>query len=154
VAGPLVLDAGVVLAACLSPAGFQPLEGFTLHCLDLTCWEAESVLHEQAWRLGRGWQATGWPGLTLADFQQGLVRLKAAAGDGRDEPATVRTAAFDARLADEAWMVAERCGFAKVYDAAAVALARLGGCRLVTLDARLARSPAARLATIVGPTEL
>jgi hypothetical protein len=150
----LVLDTGVLLAACLSPAGFQPLKRFRLYGLDLTWWEAESILHEYAWRLGQGWPLPQWPGLTIADFQRGFVSLKAAVGAGQGAKALVQSVPFSEQLADEAWMVAERCGFAKVYDAAAVALARTVGCRLVTLDGRLTRSPAARLATIVGPTQL
>lgn len=151
----LVLDTGVVLAACLSPAGFEPLDGYALHGLDLTWWEAESILHEYAWRLGRGWPVVQRPDLTIADFQRGFVQLKAAVSAAeRGTGPILRSIPFGSSLADDAWMVAERCGFAKVYDAAAVALARTLGCRLVTLDGRLARSPAARLATIVGPTEL
>jgi len=150
----LVLDTGVVLAACLSPAGFEPLDGFALHGLDLTWWEAESILHEYAWRIGRGWEVAQWPGLTIADFQRGFANLKVAVGAVEGTAGRVRSVPFAGPLADEAWSVAERCGFAKVYDAAAVALARTAGCRLVTLDGRLARGPATRLATIVGPAEL
>jgi predicted nucleic acid-binding protein len=57
-------------------------------------------------------------------------------------------------LLDEAWDIASRYGFARLYDAAYVALAKRHSATLVTLDARLRRSPASRLATIVGPTEL
>jgi predicted nucleic acid-binding protein len=44
-------------------------------------------------------------------------------------------------------------GWAKTYDAEYVALARLLGCRLVTLDARLRRG-ADRLGFVVAPHEL
>jgi hypothetical protein len=150
----LVLDTGVILAGCLSPAGFEPLKRFQLLHLDLTCWEAESILHEFSWRIASGWPVRQWPGLTIADFQRGFGNLKTAVQPSQGRPALVESVPFDGRLADEAWMVADRCGFAKVYDAATVALARVLGARLVTLDGRLARSPAARLATIVGPTDL
>jgi hypothetical protein len=150
----LVLDTGVILAACLSPAGFDPLEPFQLHDLDLTCWEAESILHEFSWRITQGWPVPQWPGLTIADFQKGFVNLKAAVTRTRERSPLINSLPFEGRLADEAWMVADRCGFAKVYDAATVALARVMGARLVTLDGRLARSPAASLATIIGPTDL
>jgi predicted nucleic acid-binding protein len=44
-------------------------------------------------------------------------------------------------------------GWAKTYDAEYVALARLLGCRLVTLDARLRRG-ADRLGFVISPDEL
>ena len=56
-------------------------------------------------------------------------------------------------LADEAWRIADRLGWAKTYDAEYVALASLLGCRLVTVDARLRRG-ADRLGFVIGPTEL
>ncbi len=58
-----------------------------------------------------------------------------------------------AELGDEAWRIAEEFGWAKTYDAEYIALARLLGCRFVTLDARLKRRTA-RLGFVVGPTEL
>lgn len=57
------------------------------------------------------------------------------------------------RLPHAAWDLADEMGWAKTYDANDVALARLLGCRLVTLDARLRRGTA-RLGIVVGPTEL
>jgi len=152
----LVLDTGIVLAACLSSAGFRPLNGYRLHSLDFMWWEAESILHEYVWRLSLGWPNPQWPGLTIADFQKGFTNLKEAVGS-RPEPtagSVVESVPFSGPLADDAWQVAERCGFAKVYDAAYVALARRLGCPLATLDARLIRSPAARLATIKGPADI
>lgn len=56
-------------------------------------------------------------------------------------------------LDDEAWAVADELGWAKTYDAEFVGLARLLGCRLVTLDARLRRG-ADRLGFVVTPGEL
>lgn len=56
-------------------------------------------------------------------------------------------------LAMEAWTLADEMGWAKTYDANYVALARLLGCQLVTLDARLRRGTA-RLGFVIGPTEL
>ena len=152
----LVVDTGVVLAACLSRAGFRPLDTYRLHSLDLMWWEAESILHECVWRLSLGWANPQWPDLTIADFQQGFTSLKEAVAS-RPKPGAgpvVDSVPFTSRLADDAWLVAERCGFAKVYDAAYVALARMLGCPLATLDARLIRSPAGRLATIRGPADL
>lgn len=57
------------------------------------------------------------------------------------------------RLGEVAWQVADELGWAKTYDAEFVALARLLGCRLVTLDARLRRG-ADRLGLVVTPSEL
>jgi predicted nucleic acid-binding protein len=59
----------------------------------------------------------------------------------------------DDRLAATAYGIATDLGWAKTYDAEYIGLARLLGCRLVTLDARLARG-AGRIAEIVAPTEL
>jgi predicted nucleic acid-binding protein len=59
----------------------------------------------------------------------------------------------DKRLAATAFGIATDLGWAKTYDAEYVALARLLECRLLTLDARLARG-AGRMAEIVTPTEL
>jgi predicted nucleic acid-binding protein len=59
----------------------------------------------------------------------------------------------DVTLAAEAFGIATELGWAKTYDAEYVALARLLGCRLLTLDARLARG-AGRIAEIVTPTDL
>jgi predicted nucleic acid-binding protein len=49
--------------------------------------------------------------------------------------------------------VAEEFGWAKTYDAEYVALAKIEGCRLVTLDGRLRRG-ADRLGFVVTPAEL
>jgi predicted nucleic acid-binding protein len=57
------------------------------------------------------------------------------------------------RLRREAWRIADELGWAKTYDAEYVALARLMGCPLFTIDDRLRRG-AARLVTIVGPRDL
>jgi predicted nucleic acid-binding protein len=56
-------------------------------------------------------------------------------------------------LAAEAWHVAVTLGWAKTYDAEYVALARILGARLLTLDARLRRG-AGRLVDVIGPSEV
>jgi len=56
-------------------------------------------------------------------------------------------------LAAAAWEVADALGWAKTYDAEYVALARLLGCALLTVDARLARG-AGHLVRIIGPADL
>jgi predicted nucleic acid-binding protein len=56
-------------------------------------------------------------------------------------------------LIDEAWKIAAQLGWAKTYDAEYVALARLLGCRLVTLDVRLRRR-SEHLGFVLTPAEL
>jgi predicted nucleic acid-binding protein len=56
-------------------------------------------------------------------------------------------------LGGQARQIAGELGFAKTYDAAYLALARLLECRLVTLDRRLPRG-AERLGFVMGPTKL
>lgn len=91
------------------------------------------MLHEARWR-GQ---------ITAADAEQAR-RALAALPVERDAP--------DDLLA-RAWEVADELGWAKTYDAEFLALARLRGCRVVTLDARLRRSAGAT-GLVVGPTEL
>jgi predicted nucleic acid-binding protein len=57
------------------------------------------------------------------------------------------------QLTGEAWQVADELDWAKVYDAHNVALARLLGCKLVTVDERLLRG-VARLGIAVRPTDI
>ena len=56
-------------------------------------------------------------------------------------------------LGRECWPVADELGWAKTYAAEYVALARLLGCRMVTLDGRLRRG-ADRLGFVVLLSEL
>jgi predicted nucleic acid-binding protein len=56
-------------------------------------------------------------------------------------------------LGAEAWRIAEEFGWGRTYDAEYVALAKLLGCRLITLDARLRRGTD-RLGFVVTPAEL
>jgi excisionase family DNA binding protein len=95
--------------------------------------EVPSVLHELQWR------AAVSPALASRALERFL-----AAGISPRSPR---------RLAAETWQVADELGWAKTYDAAYVALARLLSCRLLTIDARLRRG-ARRAVDIVGPTEL
>lgn len=60
-------------------------------------------------------------------------------------------------MAERSWAegleIAERLGWATTYDAEYVALARLLGCRLATLDERLRRG-ADRVIEVIRPAEL
>ena len=113
--------------------GFAFLDREELVAPALLWSEVPSVLHEMTWR------GTVSPGLG----HEALQRFLAA-------PIGVRR---PARLTPEAWLIADELGWAKTYDAEYVALARLLGSRLLTLDARLRRT-ASRLIEIRGPTEL
>ena len=57
------------------------------------------------------------------------------------------------QLYREAWRIADDLGWARTYDAEYVALARIMGCRLLTLDDRLRRG-ARQLVEIIGPHDL
>ena len=95
--------------------------------------ESRSALHEARWRREISREQA------LATFEA----LERAPIGARDHP----------DLGPAAWSVADEMGWAKTYDAEYVALARLLGCRLVTLDRRL-RSACARLRFVVSPAEL
>jgi predicted nucleic acid-binding protein len=81
--------------------------------------EATSALHAMAWR-------------------RELTAEQAEAMRDRILAAPVRAVTGN-EVALEAWRVADEFGWAKTYDAQYVALARILGCQLVTLDGRLRR---------------
>lgn len=129
----VVVDASVVVQACLEAAGFEPLAGHKLVGPHLLVSEALSALHESAFR---------------GEITRDLAR---AAAD------RLRAAPIDLTRPDglttDAWEIADALGWAKTYDAEYVALARLLGCPLLTVDARMARG-AGHLIRIVGPADI
>ncbi|TAK21184.1 MAG: PIN domain-containing protein [Chloroflexota bacterium] len=143
----LVVDANVVVHECLvaGDRGFGRFEQHELLAPELLVWEVASVLHECAWRLAAGHPTQGMGALTASDVGEAFGRLRRA---------PVRIVPATEELVVEAWSIATKCGFARLYDAAYVALAQVNGVPLVTLDARLRRSPASRLVEIIGPTEV
>jgi predicted nucleic acid-binding protein len=129
----LVIDASVAIAASHSPVGLARLDSHRLVAPYLLGAEVSSVIHEMVWRKeidrDRG-------ELMLRRFIESRVELIAPDG-----------------LTRAAWDVANELGWAKTYDAHYVALARLLGCQLVTLDERLIRG-IARLGIAVRPREV
>ena len=128
----LVVDASVIVAACLADHGWITLEREALVAPPLAISEAWSALHEVRRR-----------GEISEDVSVAARRRLI------DAPVTTRSLPTPAL----AWEVADELGWAKTYDAEYVALARLLDCRLLTLDERLRRG-AGHLVTIVGPAEI
>jgi predicted nucleic acid-binding protein len=128
----LVLDASVILAACLAGGDWTPFNGHDIVTPPLGMSEACSALHELLWR----------GDLEPDDARLALEHLAAS-------PVRFRT--LEGPI--PAWEIAESLGWAKTYDAEYIALALALGCRLVTLDERLKRG-AARLIQAVGPRDL
>jgi predicted nucleic acid-binding protein len=129
----LVIDASTAVDLCLSPDGFGVLSEEELIAPPLILSETLSALHEMRWR--------GSLPEEMAIF--GLERR-------REMPVQI---VEPASLRDEAWRIADEFGWAKTYDAEYVALAKLKGCRLVTVDARLRRGTG-RLGYVIAPHEI
>ena len=129
----IVLDASAAVDAALMPHRLERLARYSPIAPALLWSEATSTLRELVSR----------ERLSAEDAQAALDRLLGAKIERR----------APRRLYEEAAAIARELGWAKTYDAEYVALARMLGCRLVTLDGRLRRG-AARFAEIVGPTDL
>jgi predicted nucleic acid-binding protein len=94
-------------------------------CAPALMWsEARSALHLRTWR-----------GLLSASDGETMRSRLEQCPVGKRSPA---------RLGHEAWRIADEMGWARTCDAEYLALARLLGCRLVTLDARCVAAPAQR----------
>lgn len=126
----LVADASVVVRGCLTKEEVLP---GGLVAPPLLWSEVPSALHELRWR-----------GSASRELTDAALERFLGLGIERRAPK---------RLPLVAWQVADQLGWAKTYDAEYVALARMLGCRLLTVDARLRRG-AARAIEVVGPGEL
>ncbi len=129
----LVVDASVAVTACLASDGFSFLDGEQLVAPPLLWPESRSALHMMAFRGDEP------PEIARAAAQV----LDSAPVEARDLPG----------LGDEAWEIADAFGWARTYDAEYLALARILGCQVVTLDQRLRRG-ADRLGLVISPSEL
>jgi len=129
----LVDDDTVVLAACAAEAGFAHFADPDLVAPPLMWSEARAVLHELARR-------GDLPAAQARRMRRAVDRAPVAE---QGHPS----------LGEASWDIADRMGLSRTYAAEYVALARLLGCRLVTLDAEIARR-AHRLAVVVGPAQL
>lgn len=129
----LVIDATVALAAASVPSGFQRFIDADIVAPPLLWSETRSVLHEAARR----------GDLSAANARR-IRRVLDSAPIG-DYP--------HPRLGEEAWDVADRLRLQRTFAAEYIALARLLGCPLVTLDARLAQK-ARRLVIVREPRDV
>lgn len=129
----LVIDASVAVAASHSPVGLGRFKAHKLVAPHLLHAEASSVLHEKVWRREISPERGS---AMLSRIAASPLELVAPGG-----------------LLEAAWAVADELGWAKTYDAHYVALARLLGCRLVTVDERLLRG-IARLGIAIRPRDV
>lgn len=129
----LVVDASVAIPACASHDGWRPFRRHELVAPPLLLSECLSGLHEA---LDRG------------EVSETLAR--ASLEQVASMPVRIRS---HTRLAGEAWAIVEQLGWAKTYDAEYLALARLLGCRLLTMDGRLRRGTQ-HLKITIGPEDL
>jgi predicted nucleic acid-binding protein len=130
----LAIDANIAVRACGRYNGFtEGLFDETLVAPPLMWSEARATLRLKNW--------TGE--ITTETANTMLKRLGDAPVEKRDP----------AQLGSEAWNIAVEFGWGRTYDAEYIALAKILGCRLVTIDGRLYRG-AARLGIVITPDEL
>lgn len=130
----LVLDASTTVASLLAgKAGFDLYSDYDLIAPPLLWPEARSALHQIAWRKDIG-PAEATAARTLL----------------AEAPITIE---HPGELGATAWAIADSYGWAKTYDAEYLALGRLRGCRVVTLDRRM-HQRVDDSTVLIGPTEL
>jgi predicted nucleic acid-binding protein len=129
----LVVDAAVVVTACLSEVGFKPLGREELVAPHLMWSEASSVLHELRWRREISHELA-----TIALARLTTINVSPKRPKG---------------LIDEVWGIADRLGLAKTFDAEYLALAGMLKCRLLTTDAKL-KAAGSGLVSVIGPADL
>ena len=129
----LVVDASVVVQACIEAAGLGPLEGHELVAPPLMRAEALSAIHELLYRGAITVDLAGIARRRLAEFGY--------------------TVAEPPGLVMSTWEIADQLGWAKTYDAEYVAVAKLLSIPLVTIDGRLQRG-AGRVAQVLGVADL
>jgi predicted nucleic acid-binding protein len=118
----LVVDANVAMAAAAHPSGFALFRGTDLVAPSLLWSEVRSALHVGLWR---GVISSELARSSLKELESGAVKERR-----------------NKRLGIEAWNVSDELGWAKTYDAEYLALARLLGAELATLDHRMQRAAA------------
>jgi len=129
----LVIDASFAIEASLTSNAFEHIRKSGAVAPALMWSEATSVLHEMQWRGAISKNLAAEARKRLAEAPIAHRRLS--------------------NLQTRAWVIAEKLGWAKTYDAEYVAMAQLLMCPLLTTDAKLARG-AANEVRIVIPAEL
>lgn len=128
----LVVDAGVIVEACVAGGLPGPLAGHALIAPALLPAEVGAAIRQLVWR-------------GELPPEEGRTAVAALLGLQIEY-------AFPTAVTAAAWALAETLGWAKTYDAEYIALARAVDAPLVTADQRLVRG-ASHLATILGPAD-
>lgn len=126
----LVIDASAAVGAALVGDGFEAFGRRTIHAPTLLWSESASALAQLVWRSE----------ISRQEADQAVDRILEAR----------MTIHPSADILRDALALAGQLGWARTYDAEYVALARLLGVPLFTLDARLRRGAADVVRTIAG----